>query len=405
MSISSRIRKALLAGLIVSVAALAVMLAEQRYRSPSQASAGGDRRPASQAAEVALPVLWDAPSFSYVDQGGRAVTKQDLLGHVWVADFIFTQCTAACPMITAKLILLQRQIADPSVRFVSFSVDPANDTPAVLKAYAESWHGDESRWRLLCTGDDQALQATVTGMKVPFARTGDPTDPIIHTNRLFLVDAEGKIRGIYNSSEENSIKQLAADVRSLAGGSAAMPPALVSAVAEKDSAEAGHALFVNYGCQACHANSRIAPLLGGVSGSKVTLEGGGSVAADEAYLRESILDPKAKTVAGYTQTMPSYRPHLTDAELAALVAYLKTLPAPSPASTPDGTQAATPDGKPAELVVDPVCGMKTRVERDSPFATYAGHTYYFCCAPCRERFVKDPEKFVKSAKTAPDAGP
>jgi cytochrome c oxidase subunit 2 len=90
----------------------------------------------------------------------------------------------------------------------------------------------------------------------------------------------------------------------------------------------GEALFDKFGCGACHAaESRVhAPKLGGLSGSTVVLQDGRQVKADDAYLRKSILDPRADIVAGYPPIMPSYGQYAAPEDMEALVAYLKSLP-------------------------------------------------------------------------------
>ena len=94
------------------------------------------------AGNSSLEPLWKVPPFSFVDQDGRGLTDQDLIGRVWIASFLFTSCTAACPALSSQLALLQRQLVDPNIRFVSFSVDPEHDTPAALNAYRARWTAD-----------------------------------------------------------------------------------------------------------------------------------------------------------------------------------------------------------------------------------------------------------------------
>src|SRR5439155_1128267 len=79
-----------------------------------------------------------AKGLTLVERSGRAVSAADLAGHVWVADFVFTHCPTFCPLLTERMAGLQKALvpaADP-VRLVSFSVDPAHDTPEVLEDYA-----------------------------------------------------------------------------------------------------------------------------------------------------------------------------------------------------------------------------------------------------------------------------
>ena len=94
------------------------------------------------APEEPLPVLAEVPDFTFLDQEGRTTRAEDFRGAPWVADFIFTRCTSACPMLTAQMGNLERRLgADAErVRLASFSVDPEHDTPEVLKRYAAA-HG------------------------------------------------------------------------------------------------------------------------------------------------------------------------------------------------------------------------------------------------------------------------
>src|SRR5688572_10003457 len=84
--------------------------------------------------EPDLPVLFDAAKFTLVDQDNRPLSADDLQGRTWVCGFVFTNCAGICPIMTGKMAALQAELPT-DVHLVSFSVDPTNDTPAVLKAY------------------------------------------------------------------------------------------------------------------------------------------------------------------------------------------------------------------------------------------------------------------------------
>jgi cytochrome c oxidase subunit 2 len=90
-------------------------------------------------------------------------------------------------------------------------------------------------------------------------------------------------------------------------------------------AAAGAHLYQQMGCAMCHATESLAPALEGVFGSSVQLQGGATVLADEGYIRESILDPRAKMVAGYAPIMPTFQGQLSEEELTQLVFYIKSL--------------------------------------------------------------------------------
>src|SRR4029450_11582571 len=89
-------------------------------------------------------------------------------------------------------------------------------------------------------------------------------------------------------------------------------------------ATAGAHLFQQMGCAMCHGTGQ-APALEGLFGSSVQLYGGETVLADEGDIRESILDPRAKMVAGYAPIMPTFQGQLSEEELTQLVSYIKSL--------------------------------------------------------------------------------
>ena len=96
----------------------------------------------------------------------------------------------------------------------------------------------------------------------------------------------------------------------------------------------GEELFQRFGCATCHQanNTGRGPSLGGLAGSTVDLEGGGTVVADREYIRESILDPAAKVVRGYKPVMPVFRGQLSPEQVAQLVEYVRSLGGPRVAS-------------------------------------------------------------------------
>jgi cytochrome c oxidase subunit 2 len=90
---------------------------------------------------------------------------------------------------------------------------------------------------------------------------------------------------------------------------------------------AGERLFTKLGCAACHRSETITrgPALDGLFGKSVQLQGGQTIVADENYVRESILDPRAKIVAGFEPVMPAFAGLINDQELIELLVYIKSL--------------------------------------------------------------------------------
>jgi protein SCO1/2 len=349
-------------------------------------------------APVGLNVYWPSPDFSFLDQDGHRITNRDLRGHVWIADFFFSQCTSACPILTAKLLLMQKQIASPNIRFISFSVDPENDSPPVLKKYAQLWQGDESRWRLLST-DPAGLARVVSGMKVTVAPSGDKDNPILHSTLFMLIDQQGQVRGLYDSIDNDAITQLVIDAKSLDGSSSESPEMLHTSGG--NAASRGQILFGSMGCVACHSQVRIAPPLRSLYGSMVRLDDKRVLWADEAYLHESIVDPNAKVVAGYARTMPSYRNILTDSQVTDLLAYLKSIGQPGAIGGHGVVSSPTTMPAGIELVMDPVCKMQVTADRSAPHLVYNGKTFFFCSEKCREQFRRNPAVYALTPTTSP----
>jgi protein SCO1/2 len=170
----------------------------------------------------ALPVLGAVPDFALVERSGRTVRRADLLGAPWVANFIYTTCPGVCPLLSTRMARLQAPGESPrDVRFVSFSVDPAQDTPEALRAYARRYDADPDRWWFL-TGDRAALQALIVdGFRLSVAEqsaaAANPTERITHSDRFVLVDRQGQIRGFYRGSEAESLQELRRDLRAVHG--------------------------------------------------------------------------------------------------------------------------------------------------------------------------------------------
>jgi protein SCO1/2 len=148
------------------------------------------------------------PAFTLTDQRGQPFGLADLKGKVWVADFVFTSCPTVCPKLTRKMREIQHRARNLGDVFhlVTFSVDPANDTPAVLAAYAAEYHADTRRWTFL-TGPLETVEPTVIkGFKIAMGKedVGQGMFSIFHGEKLVLVDRDGNIRGYYDADDEGT---------------------------------------------------------------------------------------------------------------------------------------------------------------------------------------------------------
>jgi cytochrome oxidase Cu insertion factor (SCO1/SenC/PrrC family) len=167
------------------------------------------------AASSALPEYSAVPEFKLTERSGREVSREDLAGQVWIADFIFTHCAGICPTMSANMRKLQDRLPK-EIRLVSFSVDPYNDTPEVLTEYANRYGADRERW-LFLSGDPKAVQElSVGGFKLALDPSGGTeTEPITHSSRFVLVDRNGRIRGYYGTEDAGALDRLTADAKKL----------------------------------------------------------------------------------------------------------------------------------------------------------------------------------------------
>lgn len=159
------------------------------------------------------------PEFSLVDGSGKKVTLSRLRGKVWIADFIYTSCTDTCPLQTADMARLQDRWRNESdLELVSFSVDPARDTPQVLSRYARQFKADPQRW-LFLTGDrSEIVRVIEDGFRLamaPVSSANRSSEVIVHSPRFVLVDRQGQIRGYYDNRDLKALERLNEDVAKL----------------------------------------------------------------------------------------------------------------------------------------------------------------------------------------------
>jgi protein SCO1/2 len=158
-----------------------------------------------------IPIFGQVAHFHLTSQTGQDFDSAVLSGHVWVADFIFTNCEGPCPRMSAYMRALQKATPDlPDLKFVSFTVDPQRDTPAVLTKYGENYSADPRRWYFL-TGDPKILD----GLDHDSFKLGNVGSSMDHSTRFVLVDGKGRIRGYYGIATGDPVPELAADARRL----------------------------------------------------------------------------------------------------------------------------------------------------------------------------------------------
>ena len=171
-------------------------------RLPVQAEGSSSLTSGAAPAPDAAGRFGEVPDFTFEDSRGGKLSKADLLGAPWIAVPFFLRCTGPCPSITRDIrARLHDQLEGTSIRIVSFSIDPEIDTPEELKAYAESIGVDPERWLFVRSATEAEMHAFIKdGLMVPLQRNEGEEDAgqaITHGTRMPVIDADGKIAGLY----------------------------------------------------------------------------------------------------------------------------------------------------------------------------------------------------------------
>jgi len=226
------------ASLTLLLALLLLALFGLRPGAVSQGQAHSQAAPGSfapaQEQRQGLGDFGAAPAWTLTDQQERNVDSTSLAGKVVIADFIYTNCTDICPTLSVEMQQLQERLRAEgllgnAVQLLSFTTDPARDTPAVPARYAAGFKADPDAWRFL-TGpedvivplivDDFHLGVEALPPKEDAATQSDhdhaaaPQEDyeVMHSGRFVLIDSQGKIRAYYDGSHLD-LDQVLADVR------------------------------------------------------------------------------------------------------------------------------------------------------------------------------------------------
>lgn len=166
-----------------------------------------------------LPQAKPLKPFALIDQDGRALTGEGLLGHWTFAAIGYTTCPDICPMTMATFVALERQIGGGGAeapRFLFISVDPGRDTPERLAQYVRHFSMDFQG----ATGADAELQALVRDLGGLYARVEDPKSALgytmDHSASIYLIDPQGRLAAIFSAPYDPAM--MAQDFATLAKG-------------------------------------------------------------------------------------------------------------------------------------------------------------------------------------------
>lgn len=160
---------------------------------------------------------WVVDDFTYTNESNESFGLADLEDEVWLADFIFTNCTSVCPPMSANMSKIQQHFEDAGmeVPIVSFTVDPERDTPEVLTEYAEQYAANLDTWHFL-TGYsfEEVKSLSEDTFKSPLMQPVEGDDQFTHGVNFFLIEGN-KIIKTYNGVTDVPYEAIVEDVKTL----------------------------------------------------------------------------------------------------------------------------------------------------------------------------------------------
>jgi len=178
-------------------------------------------------AEVQLPVMKIVQPFTFTNQQGQTITKNEVAGKVYVAEFFFTTCKGICPKLNGNIRKVAEDFAgEPDFRVLSHTVDPEVDTVARMKKYADSLGADPAKWWFLTGRKDSLYTAARNSYLLddPKNNLGNINEQFLHTQLIALVDKAGRVRKIYDGLKKDELTEMEKDIKSLLKESAASTP-------------------------------------------------------------------------------------------------------------------------------------------------------------------------------------
>ncbi|KIL46744.1 SCO family protein [Jeotgalibacillus soli] len=153
-------------------------------------------------------------SFSFMNQHSQEFGMEQLEGKVWIADFIFTNCETVCPPMTAKMAELQQEIKEKEydVEFVSFSVDPGNDTPEKLNEYLTHFTNNDDHWNVLTGYTQDEIEKFALEEFQTLVHKPDSTDQVLHGVNFYVINSDGVIVNEFGFTEPDLTESILKEI-------------------------------------------------------------------------------------------------------------------------------------------------------------------------------------------------
>lgn len=164
-------------------------------------------------------IYFTVPGFVFINQDSSTTSHKDYRGHVYVTDYFFTTCPTICPIMTSQMVRLQSlvntQLGNAGVKFLSHTVDPEHDSPSVLKDYATRIGADFSNWNFVTGNKEDLYDQARYGYFMTAFESDTAAGGFFHSDQMVLVDREGHIRGYYDGTSTSEVDKLFEDIKFL----------------------------------------------------------------------------------------------------------------------------------------------------------------------------------------------
>jgi protein SCO1/2 len=149
------------------------------------------------------------PDFNLFDQDSSRINEAAIANKIYVADFFFTSCPSICPKMKKELLrVYDKYKSNDNITILSYSIDPARDSVARLKSYAQKLGVDDSKkWHFL-TGNKDSIYNLADKYLVSAEEDPDAPGGHIHSGNFILVDKQKRIRGYYDGTKTESVDKL-----------------------------------------------------------------------------------------------------------------------------------------------------------------------------------------------------
>ncbi|WP_242927070.1 SCO family protein [Pontibacter vulgaris] len=163
-------------------------------------------------------IFHQVPSFKFVSQQGQSITEKQLAGGIYVANFFFATCPDVCKKMSSQMVRVQEAFENnPSVKLVSYTVNPEHDSVEVLANYAAMYGAMPGKWFFLTGEREKIYELAKKGFYLPVQQVAGQQD-FIHSEKFMLVDKEQHVRGIYDGTDPAEVDRLITEINVLLDG-------------------------------------------------------------------------------------------------------------------------------------------------------------------------------------------